>query len=122
MSNKPNARKTMKSRTGGELQFSLAVIPPDAGDGTPQRVDVDLRRMSLSERQLAKRALAKMAEPSFEEIILVHAWVTWRRTHPTSSLQVWMDDITFGDVLDGIDMEPGRVDWDTTPEGFDPEV
>lgn len=120
MSGKPTARQAMKSRTGGELRFSLMLTPP--GEDVAQQLEVDLRGMTLSERQLAKRALAKMVEPSFEEVILVHAWVVWRRTHPTASLQTWMDDITFGDLLDGIDFEPDHVLWDTTPEGFDPEA
>ena len=126
MSNKPNTRQRpkakdeLKRRPAGELKFSLGIEVPDADGGGRHQIDVDLMGMSLAERQLAKRALAKMESPDYAEVALVHAWVAWRRDHPTSSLQVWMDDIRLRDITDGIVAEPGHVVWDTTPEGFDP--
>lgn len=135
MSNHPKQRPAAKTvagnRPAGELQFDLVIRPPDGEiDPTedpprphPVQLHVDLRKFSLAERQLVKRALAKFAEPQdFDDVIVVHAWVVWRRTHPTSSLQHWMDHIEWGDVLDGLAVEPGHVEWDTTPEGFDPEA
>lgn len=120
-SKKPMPARKVR-RPAKELRFTVTICPPDADDDTRHQLDVDLRSMSLSERQLAKRALAKMVEPDWAEIVMVHAWVVWRRTNQTSSLQEWMDDLTFGDVLDGLDFEPDHVAWDTTPEGFDPEA
>lgn len=126
MSNRPNskqrpdAKAELKRRPAKELKFTLTIEVPEAEGGGRHQIDVDLMSMSLSERQLAKRALAKMESPDYAEVTLVHAWVAWRRDHPTSSLQVWMDDINLRDITDGIDQEPGHVAWDTTPEGFDP--
>lgn len=114
------ARAEMKRRPAGELKVSLTIEPPDAEGAGRQQIDVDLMSMTLSERQLVKRAMAKMESPDYAEVVLVHAWVVWRRTHPTSSLQVWMDNLSLRDITDGIDQEPGHVVWDTTPEGFDP--
>ena len=108
----PSAKEALKRRPVGELQFSLLVAPPDAEGDTPQQIDVDLRGMSLSERELARAALAKTVQPpEMTTVLLIHAWVTWRRTHPTSSLQVWMDDITYGEILDGLNVEPGHTAW-----------
>ena len=109
-------------RPANEMRMTVVVRPPDADDDARHQIDIDLRTMTLAERQLAKRAMAKMVDASWEEVIMVHAWVTWRRDHPSSSLQEWMDNLTFGDVLDGIEFDPDRVAWDTTPEGFDPEA
>lgn len=109
-------------RPVNELRFSVTISPPDADDDLRHQFDVDLRAMTLAERQLAKRALAKMVDPDWAEVVMVHAWVVWRRTNPTSSLQEWMDNLSFGDVLDGLDFDPEHVAWDTTPEGFDPEA
>lgn len=115
-----SAAQAMKQRVGNEVRFILRITPP--GEEDLHEIAVDLRSMSLSERQLAKRAMAKFTDPDAQEWTLVHAWVVWRRTHETASLQAWMDDIRFGDLLDGLDLDPGRVAWDTTPEGFDPEA
>lgn len=118
-----SAAAAMKKRAKNELRFSIEIEAPDAEGGGRHRLDVDLRAMTLGERELARAALAKAVQPpAFEVVMLVHAWVVWRRSHPTSSLQVWMDDITFGDIMDGVQLEPSRVAWDTTPEGYDPEA
>lgn len=123
-----NARAAMANRPAGELLFDVRLAPPDGDrgeDGAPLPVDlhVDLREFTLSERQLVKRILAKMAEPpDMDDVIVGHAFVVWRRTHPTASLQNWMDHITWGDLLDGLQMEPGHVAWDTTPKGYDPNL
>ena len=117
---RPDAKAELKRRPAGELKFSLSIEVPEAEGGGRHQIDVDLMGMSLSDRQLAKRALAKMESPDYAEVALVHAWVAWRRDHPTSSLQVWMDDICLRDITDGLDAEPGHVQWNTTPEGFDP--
>lgn len=127
-----SARQALAARPRGELKFTVKLRPPDGdldpGDefGRTQMVDiaVDLRHFQLSERQLAKAAMAKFVAPiDFEDYVTVHTWVVWRRTHPDSSLQGWMDHIEWGELLDGLDpVDPARVEWDTTPEGFDPEV
>jgi len=119
---RPDAKAELARRPAGELKFSLSIEVPDAEGGGRHQIDVDLMGMSLSDRQLAKRALAKMESPDYAEVALVHAWVSWRRDHPTSSLQAWMDDVSLRDITDGIAYEPGHVVWDTTPEGFDPEA
>lgn len=121
-------KTAMSQRPAGELLYSFKIAPPDGDrneDGTPVlvQVDVDLRRFTLAERQLVKKALLKFAQPpEFEDVIVVHAWVVWRRTHPESSLDLWMNDIEWGDFLDGLSVEPGHTQWDTTPEGYDPEA
>ena len=119
---RPDAKAEMGKRPAGELKFTLVVEPPDSESTDRVQIDVDLRTMTLTERQLVKRALAKMVEPDYAEILLVHGWVVWRRTNPHSSLQVWMDNLALGDITDGVTYEPGHVHWDTTPEGFDPEA
>lgn len=119
---RPDAKAEMGKRPAGELKFTLIVEPPDSESTDRAQIDVDLRTMTLAERQLVKRALAKMVEPDYAEILLVHAWVVWRRTNPHSSLQLWMDNLALGDITDGVTYEPGHVHWDTTPEGFDPEA
>jgi hypothetical protein len=118
---KPAAAKK-KSEPVGELRFGLLIDPPDNDTGAPVELHVSLREFTLAERQLAKRALAKFTDPDMEEVITVHAWVVWRRTHPESSLQNWMDHVQWGDVLDGLALDPDHVAWNTTPEGFDPEA
>lgn len=106
----------------GELKFSVEIDPPDSPTpGIPVRLDVDLANFTLEERQLAKRAMAKMTAPDMEEVIVVHAWVVWRRSWPNSSLTVWFKDIRWSDVVMGLAIEPGHVNWDTTPEDVDPE-
>lgn len=131
MSNRPNNRPHPKAvqrqRPATELKFSLVLAPPDGPQGDdgnllPQRLDIDLRSWPLADRELAKRALSKFVQPDAEDVVLVHAWIVWRRSNPTSSLQTWMENITLGDLLDGLNMDPGRVTWDTTPEGYDPEA
>ena len=119
---RPDAKAEMGKRPTRELKFTLVVEPPDSESTERVQIDVDLRTMTLAERQLVKRALAKMVEPDYAEILLVHGWVVWRRTNPHSSLQVWMDNLALGDITDGVTYEPGHVHWDTTPEGFDPEA
>ena len=119
---RPDAKAEMGKRPARELKFTLVVEPPDSESTERVQIDVDLRTMTLAERQLVKRALAKMVEPDYAEILLVHGWVVWRRTNPHSSLQVWMDNLALGDITDGVTYEPGHVHWDTTPEGFDPEA
>lgn len=119
---RPDAKAEMKRRPVGELKFTLVVEPPDSESTDKVSIDVDLMRMSLADRQLVKRALAKMVEPDYAEILLVHAWVVWRQTNPNTSLQLWMDNLDLGDITDGVTYEPGHVHWDTTPEGFDPEA
>ena len=120
-------KQIQSQRPAGELKFDFRIAPPDGdldGDGNPIPVEmhVDLREFTLGERQLVKRALLKFAQPvDVEDVVVVHAWVVWRRTHPTSSLQYWMDHIDYGDFLDGMAFEPGHVAWDTTPEGYDPK-
>lgn len=118
---RPDAKAEMGKRPPRELKFTLVVEPPDSESTERVQIDVDLRTMTLAERQLVKRALAKMVEPD-AEILLVHGWVVWRRTNPHSSLQVWMDNLALGDITDGVTYEPGHVHWDTTPKGFDPEA
>lgn len=116
-------RQLLRERVRNELRFSLTVEAPDDEGGGTHRIDVDLKAMSLGERELARAAMAKAVQPAaWEVVVIVHAWVVWRRSHPTSSLQTWMDDITLSDILDGINVEPSRTVWDTTPEGFDPEA
>lgn len=129
MSNQPRRRppkQVQRERPAGELKFSVVIAPPDGprdaeDQPIPVQLEVDLRTWSLAERQLAKQAMAKFVQPPDpEDVVIVHAWVVWRRTNPTSSLQYWMDNITFGDLLDGIKYEIGHVHWNTTPEGYDP--
>lgn len=123
-SQRQSARAALKKRPAGELKVVLRIVPPEGERDNDQPVElfVDLRNMTGSERQLAKRALEKMTAVDMTEVVLVHAWVVWRRTHSESSLQTWMDDTKYGEILDGMDVEPGHVEWDTTPEGFDPEA
>jgi hypothetical protein len=120
------AKAVANERPVGELKFDLVLRPPDGptdetGRPIPQQITVDLRRFTLGERQLAKRVLTKFVSSDMEDVVLAHAWVVWRRTNPTSSLQSWMDSIEWGDLLDGLMFEPGHVHWDTTPEGYDPK-
>lgn len=126
---KGRARKELGNRPANELSFSVRVAPPDGdrdadGSPIPVQLDIELREFTLAERQLVKRVLAKMAQPpDWDDVIVAHAWVVWRRTRPESSLQVWMDHITWGEVLDGVEFaDPPAVVWDTTPEDFDPKV
>lgn len=129
---KPVQRKPaaaiQSKRPAGELRFAARIAPPDGdrdADGRLVHVDLvcDLRRFTLAERQLVKRSLAKFVQPpDWDDVIVVHCWVVWRRTHPDSSLQRWMTEIEFGDLMDGLNIDPGHVEWDTTPEGYDPEV
>jgi len=130
VSNKPKqrpARAAAANRTA-DLRFDFRIAPPD-GDRTPEGVPVpvdlvvDLRRFTLGERDLAMRALTKMADPNdWVDWCVVHAWVVWRRSHPASSLQVWMDHIEWGAVLDGLAFDTIPAGFDTVPEGFDPKV
>lgn len=130
MSNHPRHRTSpknvQKERPLGELKFTVRVAPPDGptdaeGQPFPADIEVDLRRFTLAERQLVRKVMAKFAEPAeMTDVVVAHAWVVWRRTNPSSSLQFWMDHITFGDLLDGLSLEPGHTEWDTTPEGYDP--
>lgn len=119
-------KQVQSQRPLGELKFDFLIAPPDGprdADDKPIPVEmhIDLRTFSLGERQLVKRALQKFAQPvDVEDVAVVHAWVVWKRTNPTSSLQYWMDHIEYGDFLDGMAFEPGHVAWDTTPEGYDP--
>lgn len=121
-------KQVQSQRPLGELKFDFLIAPPDgprdADDKPiPVHIHVDLRQFTLAERQLVKRAQAKFAQPlDAEDVAVVHAWVVWRRTNPTSSLQYWMDHIEYGDFLDSITLEPGHVQWDTTPEGYDPNL
>ena len=120
-------KQVQAQRPAGELKYTFVIAPPDGdldGDGNPipVQMEVDLRAFKLAERDLVKRALSKFTEPDMTDVCVVHAWVIWRRTHPTSSLQYWMDTITLGQLLDAISLEPGRVVWDTTPEGYDPNL
>ncbi len=124
-----SAKHVQRDRPINEIDFTLRIAPPDGpsnaeGDPIPVDLHVTLRKFTLAERQLAARALAKMVQPpTVEFIYLVHGWIVWRRTNPTSSLQVWMDSITFGDLMDGLEgHDPENVVWDTTPEGYDPEA
>lgn len=111
-----------------ELKVTLRIAPPDAdkdedGNLVPALLEIDLGAFTLAERQLAKAALTKFVQPpDAEDVVIVHAWVVWRRTHPASSLDAWMNGLTFAEVLDGLSYEPGRTQWDTTPEGYDPEA
>lgn len=122
------ARAAAANRPAKELLFDFVIRPPDGdrdenGDIILVDLSVNLREFTLDERQLVKRIMAKFAEPhAMEDVAIAHAWVVWRRTHPTSSLDNWMTDITFGDVLDGLTFAPGHVHWQTTPEGYDPEA
>jgi len=129
VSNRPRqrpAKQVQRERPAGELKYELRIAPPDGeldadGNSIPVELVVDLRHFTLDERQLAKRALLKFAQPpDWEDVIVVHAFVVWRRTHPAASLQFWMEHIEWGDLLDGLALEPGHVAWDTTPEGYDP--
>lgn len=131
MSNQPRrrpAKSVQRERSLAELKFGLRIAPPDGprdaqDQPIPVELEVDLRSFVLTERQLAKRALLKFAQPpDIEDVVIVHAWVVWRRTNPSSSLQYWMDNVTYGDLLDGLALEPGHVEWDTTPEGYDPNL
>ena len=121
-------KSVQAKRPAGELKFGLRIAPPDGptdaqGAIIPVEIEVDLRSFTLAERQLAKRAMSKFAPPNdIEDVVVVHAWVVWRRTNPSSSLQFWMDHISYGDLLDGLGLEPGHVEWDTTPEGYDPNL
>lgn len=127
---RPRTAKAVQAdrRPLSELKFEVRIAPPDgdrdaADQIIPVQLAIDLLHFSLAERQLAKRALTKFVQPhDWEDIIVTHAWVVWRRTHPESSLQFWMDHIDWGDLLNALELEPGRVEWDTTPEGFDPEA
>lgn len=126
--NRQSARAAQAQRPKGELKYSLMIAPPDGprdeeGVPVPQQIDIDLRHFTLAERQMVKRVLAKFVQPpDWEDVLVAHSWVVWRRSNPTSSLQAWMDDIEWGDLLDALQLEPGHVHWDTTPEGFDPEA
>lgn len=115
-----HAKDAFQQRPLNELKFAWRGTPPGSDD--PVLIEVELRTMTLAERQLVKRGLALMVSPDWSEIVIVHVWVIWRRTHPEASLSEWMGGLSFGDVLDGVDMDPDQVDWDTTPEGWDPEV
>jgi hypothetical protein len=127
-----NTRKTprqnMRERPLGELKFTFRVAPPDGNigpDGNPLPVDIvcDLREFTLAERQMVKRCMALLADPvDTQDVIIVHSWVMWRRIRPESSFQSWMDGITVGNTLDGLVLDPGHVEWDTTPVGYDPKA
>lgn len=133
MSNQPRNRpkppkQVQRERPLGELKFRFVIAPPDGerdANDQPIKVelDVNLGEFSLSERQLTKQVLAKFATPiDPQDVCVVHAWVMWRRTHPTSSFQYWMDNITTSELFEAIALEPGQTQWDTTPEGYDPNL
>jgi|CXWL01.1.fsa_nt_gi hypothetical protein len=121
-------RETQKQRPLGELKFTVMIRPPDGERDAenvpiPVEVDVDLRRFSLLERQLVKTIMNKFAAPvDMEDVVVAHAWIVWRRTHPDSSLQYWMEHIDVGDLMECIAMDPKETNWDTTPEDFDPKA
>ena len=125
---KRQPRQRQKERPLGELKFSCRIAPPD-GDRDPEtnapvpvRIDVDLRLFTLAERQIVKQIMGKFATPiEYDDVIVAHAWVVWRRTHPDSSLQYWMEHIAVGDLMDSLSMQPGDTAWDTTPEDYDPK-
>lgn len=119
----PSAAQVSKNRAANELKMSVLLTVPDHDSDDPVQIDINLREFTLAEREVAKAALAKAVQPpDMHLVVVVHAWVVWRRTHPHSSLQAWMDNITFGDVLDGVGQFEAMLQvWDTTPEGFDPK-
>lgn len=96
------------------------IKPP--GETEPVDIEINLLGMTLAERNVAKKALAQFEEPDLVEIVAVNAWVVWRRTHPESQLQEWVEGITFGDII-GAGQFDDVLDlpW-VTPEGYDPEA
>lgn len=128
--NRPTARTTMKNRPLNELEFTGRFAVPDGprdpetNKPIPGEIHCELRRFTLAERQLVKRIMQKFASPpDWDDVIVAHAFVVWRRTHPEASLQYWMDHIQWGDLLDGLDLAtPASIAWDTTPEHYDPNL
>lgn len=98
---------------------SLQLTPP--GETEPQTVEVNVLGFTLAERNLAKKALAKLTDPDFVEIMAVNAWVTWRRTHPDCNLDDWFGQVTFGDIISNplADVADQPL---LTPDEYDPEA
>ena len=124
---KRQPRQRQKERPIGELRFSVMIGPPDGERDAenvpvPVRIDCDLRKFTLAERQLVKQIMNKLAAPiDMEDVIVAHSWVVWRRTHPESSLNVWMNHLDVGSLMDALDLDPSETAWDTTPEDYDPK-
>ncbi len=88
---KATPRDLANRRPVNELKFSVTIEVPDDDGGGKHQIDVELRSMSLAERHVARRAIDKCPQPPEPtDVFLIHAWVVWRRTHPTSSLTTWM--------------------------------
>jgi hypothetical protein len=80
-----------------------------------------LMGFTLAERNLAKKAMQQFTDPDILEIQAVNAWVVWKRTHPECSLDLWVNTVTFGDML-GPDWQSVLDQAFVTPDGYDPEA
>lgn len=100
---------------------TISITPP--GEPGPVEIELDLLGFTLTERNLAKKAVAQLTDPDLIEIVAVNAWVVWRRTHPECRIDDWFDGITFGDMLSMADLGDLLLQQPLeTPEGFDPEA
>ena len=98
---------------------TISLTPP--GETEPVEIELNLLGFTIAERNIAKKALAQFVDPDLVEIVCVNAWVVWRRTHSDSSLDDWVNGITFGDLI-GANFDDLRQQPFETPEGFDPEA
>lgn len=97
----------------------ISLTPP--GETEPVEIELNLLGFTIAERNIAKKALAQFTDPDLVEIVCVNAWVVWRRTHPDSRLDDWVNGITFGDLI-GASFDDLRLQPFDTPDGFDPEA
>lgn len=122
-------REVQLQRPLHELKFTAVIRPPDGdrdpdtGQPRPVELEVELRTFTLYERQFVKTVMNLFALPhDTEDIVVAHAFVVWKRTHPTASLKVWMEHIEWGQFIEDLTLDPKLVNWDTTPPDFDPKV
>lgn len=98
---------------------TIMLTPP--GETEQHSIELNLYGFTLAERNVAKKALAQLADPDVLEIVAVNAWVVWKRTHPECKLDDWFNGITFGDML-GQSLQDVLAEPLATPDGYDPEV
>jgi hypothetical protein len=100
-----------RKRTTGLSGATQAVVTLRV-DG--QEVTVDQRTLTMSERQLVRRTLAKVEESDELDALVAVVWIVLRRSRPELTFDEVCDSITAGDLADAeIVDDPDE----TSPEG-----